>query len=181
MDPKESLPAIVVKNTYTLSALYKRLDLLQRFLEHYFFGGRKEGAPVPQGDRVELLKEFYRDADADLRYHVDAVTAWERSVIDSFTAQNLYERIQGLKEKAKGLPTLTLYVPMHLSSVQLEPIGVWCRAHVEKDIVLDVRIDPASVGGCELAYNNTFHDLSFSYFVAKERPALTKFVHDYNA
>lgn len=176
MNAQEKLPVAIVKNTYSVASLYRRVDLLQRFLEHFFFEGTSQ-----DGDRAQLFRSYYREVDADMRHHVAAVAAWDGSVFDSFTAQNLYERIQAIKQAAKDLPHLTLYVPVHLTSMQIEPVGVWCRVYVQPDIMLDLRVDPAAVGGCALAYNDAFHDFSFSYFVTKERSALVKLVHDYGA
>lgn len=174
MGTPETYPSAILKNTYTLYALYKRLDLLQRFFEHYFFEGE-----ATAGRRAQLLQEYYRDADADLRFHIGAIAAWDGEVLDSFTAQNLYDRLQVLKQSAKELPVVTLYVPTHLTSEQLGPIGIWCRAYVHTSIMLDMRVDPSSVGGCTLVYNNVFHDFSLSYFVSKQRSELVKLVHEY--
>jgi peptidoglycan/LPS O-acetylase OafA/YrhL len=63
------------------------------------------------------------------------------------------------------MPKVTLYIPVHFSIAQIERIGTWFRTQVQADILLDLKIDPDAVGGCAFVYKNTFHDVSFSYFV----------------
>lgn len=166
----------ILKNTYSLTELYRRLDLLQRFLEHSFFSESAD-----KHASMARLREYYGNADIELRLEVDAIAAWDKSIFDAFTAQNIYQRVEELKRSIEALPRLTLYSPVHLSSADVATIGQWCRAYVNSELMLDLRVDPSTVGGCAFAYNNTFHDISFSYFAEKERAALVKLVHDYGA
>lgn len=169
-----ALPATILKNTYSVTDLYTRLDMLQRFFEHYFFESGE-----PKGERGKLFSEFYKDADADVRFHVDAVAVWDGTAFESFTEQNLHARMQELKQAIAAVPMLTLYVPAHFTSAQIEPIGIWCRAYVQSNVLLDLHVDPDVVGGCAFVHNNAYHDISFSYFVEKERAALMQLVQKY--
>lgn len=174
MSTQEQFPQSAARNTFSTTDLYRRADLLQRFLEHIFFSSEAN-----DGDRVRRFRAFYSDANDELRHDIEAIAQWGDEVFNSFTIKNVYERIEALKNIVKDFPSLTLYVPVPLTSVQLEPIGVWCRGHILSGLMLDIKIDPTVVGGCALVYNNTYHDISFSYFVEKERQALVKLVHDY--
>jgi F0F1-type ATP synthase delta subunit len=176
MTAQEIVLPPVLKNTYSTTELHRRADLLQRFFEHLFFESK-----TGEGDRVALLKQYYHDADENMKRHVEAVAAWGAPLLGSFTAGNLYERVLELKQAAKALPTLTLYVPTHLTSDQIQPIGIWCRAYVRSDIMLEIKTDPEAIGGCEFAYNDRFHDFSFSYFAKAKRSELVKLVHEYDA
>jgi len=174
MAASETLSPAIVKNTYSLTDFYRRVELLQRFFEHFFF----EGA-AHEDNRVQAFRSYYREADSDMQHDVQATAAWDGSIFDSFTAQNLYERIQQLKQSAKEVPQLTIYVPVRFTSSQVEPIGIWCRAYVQTDVMLNLHVDPATVGGCAVVYKDVFHNFSLPYFVEKQRPALMKLIHDY--
>jgi hypothetical protein len=171
---KELLPASIVKNTFSASDLYRRADILQRFLEHFFF------EPATSSDtRAHLIGTYYHDSDAETVGHASAVAAWGDEVLDAYSADNLYERIQELKHTVRSFPKLTLYVPVRFSAAQIERIGQWCRTQIQADIMLDLKIDPGAVGGCAFAYNNAFHDVSFSYYSNKERAAIVSLIRSY--
>lgn len=171
---QDTLPTTVVKNTFSVSDLHRRADILQRFLEYYFFEpGTKNGK------RTELIVAYYHDADAETIAHAEAVAAWGDDVLDAYTADNLYERILAFKQSIKSLPKITLYVPVRFTAIQIERIGMWCRKEVQEGIMLDLKIEPGAVGGCAFAYNNTFHDVSFAYFLNKERAKVIDLVRTY--
>lgn len=166
----------ILRNTFSMSDFYQRADMLQRFLEHRFFE-KGEG----EKNIVESIREYYKGKDSEILVHVEAIVAWGEAVLTSFTSDTVYERMRSLKQSVQELPQLTIYVPVHFSPAQIEPIGVWCRAYLHSDIMLEVQVDPETVGGCAFAYKNTFHDFSLAYFAKKERQALTKLVHEYGA
>ncbi|MDB5238005.1 MAG: hypothetical protein JWM46_275 [Candidatus Kaiserbacteria bacterium] len=165
------IPPSVLKNTFCISDLHRRADILQTFLEHFFFGTTPK-----TGSRAELIVSFYAQGDPETVQHAHAVAAWGDAVLDLYTEKNVYERIKLLKSLAASLPKLTLYIPVHFALSQIERIGEWCRAQVQPDILLDIKIDPEAVGGCAFVYKNTFHDFSFSYFADKQRAAILSLV-----
>ncbi|MFA7309713.1 MAG: hypothetical protein WC050_02305 [Candidatus Paceibacterota bacterium] len=171
----ELLTPDVLKNTFSASDLYRRADILQRFFEHFFFELSSH-----TGERCDLIRAYYRDSDGETLGHAVAVAAWGAGVLDQFTAENLYERIREFKHAVQSLPKLTLYVPVHFPAAQIERIGRWCRTEIQPDVILDLRIDSGTVGGCAFAYHNAFHDVSFTYFSNKERKTLVDLVHSYD-
>lgn len=168
---QQPISAPILKNTYSASDLYRRADMLQHFLEDSFFKTASKS-----GSRAELITTYYAQSDAETVNHAAAIAAWGSAVLDEYTADNLYERIRTLKLAVKSFPKLTLYVPVRLAAAQIERIGGWCRSQIQPDIMLDLKIDADTVGGCAFAYQNTFHDLSFSYFSHKERAAVLSLV-----
>ena len=171
----DSLPTNIINNTFTVADLSRRADLLQSFFEHSFFVAEK-----PAADRVEAFRAYCKGAASGIEPHdVEAITAWGAELFDSLDAKNLYERIRALKQAGESLPRLTLYVPVHFGAQQIERLGSWCRANVRPELMLDIKVDPKTVGGCAFALDSAFHDFSFDYFAQKERSALVKLVHDY--
>jgi hypothetical protein len=83
-------------------------------------------------------------------------------------------RAEALASLVDGLPVLVLYVPAALSPAAIEQLGRWCRAHVREDVLLDVRIDPSSAGGCIIAWQDHLHDYSFAARFKDERGAVAR-------
>lgn len=171
---QDALPAAVFKNTYSVGDLYHRADLLQRFLEHYFFETHDS-----HESRIDLLKMYYRDVDPETASHVAAIAAWGSEFADLFSAENVYEKMRAFKASARSYEKLTLYIPVHFGPAQMERIGSWCRAKVAPEVMLDLRIDPTAVGGCAFVYRNTFHDFSFTYFASNVRSKLVDLLRRY--
>ena len=173
----DSLPTPILNNTFTLTEFYRRAEILERFLEHLFF----DKAAEPSRDRAREMRAFYKDANGEDRAHAEAVIAWGDDVLAPFNANNVYDGVRALKRAAESLPRLTLYVPVRFSAEQTAPIGAWCRAHIEQNIMLDIKVDPATVGGCAYAYRDMYRDFSLQYFVAKERDAFLTLTRTYGA
>lgn len=175
MDASKS--SAVLKNTFSVADLYRRADVLKRFLEFAFF--KTAGEPH---DRTALMRSFCeQDPTGTDRLDCEAVAAWGPAVFDAINPDNLYDSVTRLKRLSEELPVLTLYVPVRLGAPGVERIATWCRTNLSPDVILDVRIDPSSVGGCKFAYNNAFHDVSFAYFEKKARGALVERMRSYDA
>lgn len=170
-----ALPDTILKNTFSLGDMYTRADLLGRFFEHLFFGAAER-----EGARAHLIHAYYQSADPETQAHADAIAAWGDDVLNTYTAENLYERVHELKQAAEANSKIVLYVPVRLSTAHIERIGVWCRTNVQPNIILDLKVDPSTVGGCAFAFNNLLHDVSLSYFVKKQRPEMLKILHAYD-
>ncbi len=170
----DTIPAAVLKNTFSLGDFFRRVDIMQRFFEHFFFE-----ATSLEGDRAQLLRTYYRDGDPETLTHANAVAAWGTDVLDTYTASNLYERVSEFKQTIRACPTLILYVPAHLSRIQIERISTWCRTNIKPTLILDLHIDPRVVGGCAFAYDNVYHDVSLTYFLKKQRAEILKLVRAY--
>lgn len=170
----ETLPQSILSNTYSVNDAYHRIDMLQRALEHAFFEGGEQ-----RQDRAAMVRAHYEGSDPESRMHAAAIAAWGEGVLDTVASDTLYARIQSLKEAVKASSKLTLYAPVHLTSEHIKWIGEWCRAELQRDMLLDLKVDPSAVGGCTLVYQNTFHDLSFTYFARKQREKLVQLVASY--
>jgi len=174
-DPQSSM-LVILQNTFVLADLHRRVDLLQQFLEHSFFTDDPQ-----KKDPVRSIRAYYAEADEDIRQHVEAITAWGPDFFASFNARDLYEKVKEFKQFIELLPRITLYVPVRLAPSRAGSIGSWCRTNIRKDLILDLKVDPAVVGGCAFAYEHAFHDLSLPYFLRQKRDDFAKLVRTYAA
>ncbi len=164
MDIRDATKRILA-NTYTKVDCSHRLILLQDVLEE-FPDTRTPGA------FVRAVQERY---SADDKVAADAIVGWGEAVGEYLAEGEGGERLRELKHHLETLPELVLYVPITLSPASIETIGTWCRAELDPEILLDLKIDREAVGGCLIAWKGVLHDLSLSYFLtqhARERAAL---------
>ena len=148
--------------------------MLQRFFEHSYF----TDAPRAE-NRVASLTSYYRESDPETLAHASAIAAWGEGVLGSFSAETLYERVRSLKDAAAELPKIGLYVPVRFDAPHIERIGLWCRAHIAPDIMIECTVNPATVGGCAFAYRSAYHDRSLLHYAKKERRAVAELIRTY--
>lgn len=144
----------ILANSFTTTDVYKRLLILEDVLKHAIFedGGKKVNV-------IELLK---KRGDAS-----EAVAAWGEPFLSLFTKESIQDDIQNFKDAIATLPTLVLYTPVVFERKQIEEIGMWCRTNIDARILLDVRIDPQSLGGCMFVWHDILHDFSLRYFLKR--------------
>ena len=147
----------ILKRVYTKAELHGELDTLRMLAERRVFGGRESGEEIPD------------------------TSAWDESVLESFTAENIYERMNELRCAADALPSLVIYVPVAFSRAEVIRIGTWCRTNIAPSVLLELLVDPAVVGGCALVLQSKRHDLTLRHFAAKHHRELVELVKRYGA
>lgn len=167
----ENTLSAILENTFTVADARRRLDIAQTFFEHERFGtGSTAG--------VDRLREFYKNAP-DTSSDVEAIAAWGEEFFLSLSGGNFYGKLREIKSAIDRLPVVTIYVPIAFTNDLLARLGQWCRKNIRPEILLDVRVNPETIGGCGVAYGSAFQDLSFKHFAEASRPAITKLVHSY--
>lgn len=105
--------------------------------------------------------------------------AWDDSFWEHFTAATLHEAIAELRRKAEALPSLTLYVPTELPEDVLSALCAWVRTQMHASTLLELHIDPNTIGGCAVVADDQYHDLSFHRALAKKSGIITKLLNTY--
>lgn len=145
----------VCANTHTVADLYRRLGLLHECLEEVLFHRRVAGSVFSLRDSLALCaKEAGNQEDAQ------AILQWGEEVWGNFTEHNLVEEMVSLKNELLTLPILTVYVPVQFTPDAEAVLGVWCKEHIGKNLMLELLIDPNVTGGCAFVSHDTFHDYS---------------------
>lgn len=163
---------IMLKNTYIKSDLYRRVGLLKEFLEHTFFSGHL------QESSQDLFLEFLREKGVEGSEDTKALLEWG-AIAQGFTDGNLRERLVNLDNEIKELPTIITYFPMAFGTKEYEMLGKWFREQVSPRMVLDVKIDPSTAGGCAFVWKGIYHDFSFKNFMGKHEPELKEALRTY--
>lgn len=157
----------VLSNTYSTADAYKRLLLLEDFLQHTLYENREEGVDF----KSALLATYQGRSEHSI---AEAVAAWGAPVIESFSKENVQAGMQTMKRCIEELPKLILYTSVILEQKHVEAICVWCRKNIDPHVLLDMRLDTEAAGGCVLVWRNKLHDFSLRYFIKKHEDELSK-------
>jgi F0F1-type ATP synthase delta subunit len=158
----DALLSAILSDTYTRSALLRRVGLLQEFAEFVFF---TKQAPA---FRDALIDEFSRKqniADRDQAF-LKRVTKDSNA---SLTPETLYHRFQEFERELETLPELLLVVSVVFEEEQLDYIGGWIREHIGKEILLNIETKPELAVGCQFVWNGALHDFSLARYFKEHR------------
>jgi hypothetical protein len=157
----------MLKNTYTTDDLIERLGHMRTYYGIKIFteGSTKQIEDVLRTEceehTLKRLKEWEKE--------------FEKSSIQPIV---VYEALDTVQEEVTGMPTVTLYVPARFSPEDVERFGTWFRENVQPNILMSLRVDPRSTGGCSMIWNHTYYDFSLHYYVQKNREAVTRMLNE---
>ena len=159
--------SIMLKNTYTTDDLIERLGYMRTYY----------GVKVFSKGSDKKLEDVLRTTCDSLT--IKRLKEWEKE----FDAGNIqpivvYEALDTVQEEVSAMPTITLYVPVRFSLEDNERIGKWFRDNVQPNILLTVRIDPRSTGGCSFIWKHTYYDFSLHYYIQKNRNAIVSMLQE---
>lgn len=167
----EQVLAMMCANTRTASALHRRIGLLQAALEEVLFSS---GQKNTRGEAVRnYLKGHAAQEDAA------AMCDWDDALFERFSPQSLGEEIAALRREGESLPSLTLYVPVELDEEALVSLSEWLRTQTRTHALVDLHVDPNTVGGCALVAHDRYHDLSFHTALKKKSGIVAKLLNTY--
>lgn len=151
--------SVMLRNTYTTDDLVERIGHMRTYLSKRLFSEK---------DADTSLNEVLRDTcDA---HTLSCLTDWEAA----FTKANIvplvvYETLDSIEEDMAGIPSVTLYVPIHFSPVHVERFGTWFRRNVQPNILMTMRTDARTSGGCAFIWKGTYYDFSLRYHINAHR------------
>jgi len=156
----------ILKNTYTKSSFFKRMNILRRYLEHYFF---KEKIP---------LEKFLANLNLPPQ-DKEALLSWNKDLYSSFTLYTLYKQLDHISKAIKTIPNITLYIPIDTTPEDREKLGSWVKENISIRSLLDLRHDPKRIGGAAVVYNNIYRDFSLHHFMTKNKNEIMGILDDY--
>jgi hypothetical protein len=150
--------SIMLKNTYTTDELMERLALMRTYYGKRLFSG---------GEDAVLQDVVGHTCDtATLR----ALEEWQHAFHESdISPLVVYEALDTIEEDLTGIPSVTLYVPIHFTAEHMQRFGEWFRNNVQPNMLLTVRTDTRMAGGCGFIWHDTFYDFSLRYHVDAHR------------
>lgn len=165
----------ILLHTYTKSDFYRTLDVVQEYLEHAFYNTDD----TDDSNHTERLVR-YAESQGDILV-AEHLKGWGEPVLSVFTRENLYEKLKELRNAFEGLPEIVVYAPVLFGKEEVLTIGTWCRENLDRNIVLNMQVEPTVVGGCAFVWNGTYHDFSLNYFFEKKKGEITHLIRSNNA
>ena len=132
--------ATVLKDTYSLTQLKHRLNLLKSYLLKAFFGNL-EATPIPPQDLNwlnSLPEQFYQQ----------------------FNKDNVYTIFNQLGSAVSKFTPLTIYLSFDPDDATLSQIGTNARKIFGNYLVLDTKFDGNLIAGCSLVWKGVIKDYS---------------------
>lgn len=153
-----SLMDIILKDTYTLLILQKRLRALRDYLIHRLFVSQEstdsfKGVNLTVSDLqwlYSLGSEFYSE----------------------FTRNNVYSKLKQLEDEVKKLPILTLYLSFEPTEETQRLIGEFIRNQFPHNMIYDPKIDPNLIGGAALVWKGVYRDYSVRSAIDQKRDSI---------
>jgi len=168
------LTQTLLKTTYTVMDLHRRLRLMQEVLEAVLYEEQQQlRMPEPAKRRAQILKEIASSGDVVVLMNLDE-TLWQ-----GFTPATLTTKMNIILKESETLPMMTLYIPVAFTEKQLAPISEWVRGNVAANILFDVHVDPKVVGGCAFVYKDRHFDWSLRRYLRSKRGMVTSLLNSY--
>lgn len=142
----------VKQNTFSQEDMYRRLGVLRECIEYAVYTNTGKSQ---EEECKEFLSKIENQDDAD------AISAWGAELFNAFNQQNAANLLHDLQEKAHAMPLLIMYVPVDFPETEVKQMAAWVREKMDKDMLLELHVEPTVVGGCAFVWNDTYHDFSF--------------------
>lgn len=143
---------LLLKDSYTLSQLKKRLKIIKSELSIRLFGGQT----------LEPLTA------SDLQWF----NSLPGSFKDSFSKDNLSILMTDLGNIINNYPVLTIYLPFEPDEATSDQTGMKARELFGQDLLLDIKSNPVLIAGCALSWKGIYKDYSLHAKIAERRLAI---------
>lgn len=163
---------LLLNVAYTTEDAHSVLELLKEFLESYFFS---EHALT---SREKILEAFIKDKKVT-KGGAAMLNSLPAAFWEAVTRENMYEKIDSFAKTFDSLPRIVLYVPKKLPYDEIKKVGQWMHSNVEKNLLMDIRVDAKAIGGCKLAWKGVYHDFSLRYFIKKHKRELVSMIREH--
>lgn len=162
----------IKNNTFTKQDFYSRLGVVQEFLEQALFS-----SAINTEDLADQCADYARQSGRI--ESANYIRDWGNDFFNIFTADNLYEAMEELKQEVEELPELVLYTPVSLENKQSEEIGAIAREMFDPEVMINLSVDSKALGGCSFVWQGKFYDFSFNYFLEKNEEAVLELINSY--
>jgi hypothetical protein len=161
--------SIMLEDTFTTDDVVERIALLRRYYGIKLFAG---------GGDVTIAEVIRTDGEEE--HTVRVLEHWEQKFAQAGIPELVvYEALDAIEEDLSGMPSVTLYVPIHFAHEHIERFCRWFRQSVQPNILLSLRVDPRVGGGCGVIWNDVYHDLSLKYRIHQKRTEVVEMFNRY--
>lgn len=166
----EQLLKTIIDSSFVKADVLRRTRIVREYLEQRFY---------TPGEK-KVLKEFLSGGSISPD-DAKVVGGWGESFFGSFTKENAYDLLEKVNGHVKDLPTVNLYVPVELGPDEISKVGKWFRENVDKNILIELHVEHATLGGCAFAWNGVYTDYSLRHYLHKRIDKVRKVLTEYAA
>ncbi|MDO8618932.1 MAG: hypothetical protein Q7R49_03210 [Candidatus Daviesbacteria bacterium] len=146
-------------------------NILLKFLERNYYRGQING-------RLNVLKNYLQKQFFNSPQSQTSTedSEWLKSLgedfFKNFTTLNVYQVLSKLEKDIKLLQTLTIYVPFEMPDGEKDKLGLWLRGNFKKDLIFEIKLDPALIGGTALSWKGIYRDYSLRAKIDQNHEAI---------
>lgn len=152
----------ILKDTFTLDSLKKRVQVLKLILEKQIYRPHPPagGADDEPKSELEVREEKWLSG-----FNKDLLTGMTS---DMFGPLN--ERIDTFIANINALTIYFVFIP---DEGQIRQVGEWLRKNLDQPrLVFDFRVDPSLIGGCAFVYKGIYKDYSLRARISDNKEKL---------
>ena len=136
----ENILNTILNDTYTISSVKHKLNILKSYLLQNLFGSQAQ-------------KEWEAK---DLIW----LKSLPPSLYQKFNKDNIYNIFFELEKQIDSFKLLTIYLTFEPDDNTLAQIGTRVRNTFNKSLILDIKYDPRLIAGTALVWNGVYKDYS---------------------
>lgn len=147
----------LLKDTFTLEVLRKRYQVLKRKIE---------GDIYHQKDDVSNSEHEEKNSD-------DGLDGFDKSILRDVKGSDYSKVSEYIENFIKNLEALSIYFVFVPDEKQIKEVGTWLRGNLKNPrLIFQVKVDPALIGGCAIAYKGVYKDYSLRSRIGENKSKL---------
>lgn len=154
----------LLKDTFTLEVLRKRYQVLKRKIEGDIY--HQEGEL-----RVKNHESSGLDG-AELRTE-SQLEKFDESLLKGIKSSEYSKISEYIENFIRNLEALSIYFVFMPDEKQIKEVGNWLRGNLKNPrLIFQVKVDPALIGGCAIAYKGVYKDYSLRSRIGENKSKL---------
>lgn len=136
----------ILKETFTLDSLRKRVQVLKVILERQIYRPQENAG----------------DAKSDIEMReAKWLEKFDKELLTGMTSNMYSSLVEKIDKFVAGINSLTVYFVFIPDEKQIKEVGTWLRTNLDQPrLVFDFKTDPSLIGGCAFVYNGVYKDYS---------------------
>lgn len=187
----------ILATSFTKKEALKRLGSLKAFLDFKFFYKNNYQS-------IKQAMDEYSKVTNEEKTKIDKIDyAWlytinEQMFLD-FKPENIQQVLSEIEQEIVNQKIVIIYLSFdpenYQSTLELSEIantansfelrdvpheiGNWCKANIDKKILMEIKIDPNIIGGCALSINGVYKDYSVRARMVENKDAIIKSLSEF--
>lgn len=138
----------MLKETFTLDSLRKRVQVLKLILERQIYRPAEANAEEEAKSDLEVREAAW-------------LSKFDKELISGMNSQMYSSLVERIEKFIEGINTLTVYFVFIPDEKQIKDVGAWLRINLDQPrLVFDFKVDPSLIGGCAFVYKGVYKDYS---------------------